>query len=138
MTPRTIRMTLPSNPKSIKRVEGFIHKIEKHTHLDEIQTNKLMVSLTEAVNNAILHGNKADAKKKVAVVCLCLPDELVITIADEGKGFKLSNVKNPLEDENLLRTSGRGIFLMRTLMDKVEYEIGKKGSTVTLVLELRK
>ncbi|MDL1894124.1 ATP-binding protein, partial [Sphingobacteriales bacterium CHB3] len=81
-------MTLPSNPKSIKRVEGFIHKIEKHTHLDEIQTNKLMVSLTEAVNNAILHGNKADAKKKVAVVCLCLPDELVITIADEGKGFK--------------------------------------------------
>ncbi|MBX2992797.1 MAG: ATP-binding protein [Bacteroidetes bacterium] len=138
MAPRTIRMTLPSNPKSIKRVEGFIHKIGKHAHLDEIQTNKLMVSLTEAVNNAILHGNKADAKKKVAVVCLCLPDELVITIADEGKGFKLSNVKNPLEDENLLRTSGRGIFLMRTLMDRVEYEIDKKGSTVTLVLELRK
>ena len=138
MTPKTIRMTLPSNPKSIKRVEGFIHKIEKYSRLDEIQTNKLMVSLTEAVNNAILHGNKSDAKKKVAVVCLCLPDELVITVADEGKGFKMSNVKNPLEDENLLRTSGRGIFLMRTLMDRVEYEIGKHGSTVTLVLTLRK
>lgn len=138
MPPKTIRMTLASKPQSISRVEGFISKIGSCVHLDEIQTHKLMVSLTEAVNNAILHGNKSDAKKKVSIVCLCLPNELVITISDQGTGFKLSAVKNPLDDENLLRTSGRGIFLMRTLMDKVEYEMGKNGATVTLILELKK
>lgn len=138
MSPTTVRMTLPSSPKSIGRVEGFIKKIEKKTHLDEIQTHKLMVSLTEAVNNAIIHGNKSDATKKVIVVCEFQREQLVITITDQGKGFKLNKVKNPLKEENLLRTSGRGIFLMRTLMDRVEYEMGKGGAVVTLVLELRK
>jgi len=136
--PVTIRMTLPSKPNAIGRVESFLHKIEKRVHLDEIQMHKLMVSLTEAVNNAIVHGNKSNPAKKVRVVCICLPDELVITIADQGRGFRLHDVKNPLDEENLLRTSGRGIFLMKTLMDKVEYEMGKSGSTVTLVMELKK
>ena len=134
----TIRMTLPSSPKSIGRVEGFIKKIEKKVHLDEIQTHKLMVSLTEAVNNAIVHGNKCDITQQVKVVCECEHKQLVVTVTDNGKGFKLNNVKNPLKAENLLRTSGRGIFLMRTLMDKVEYAMGKNGATVTLVLELNK
>jgi len=131
-------MTLPSTPKSIGRVEGFIKKIGKKIHLDEIQMHKLMVSLTEAVNNAIIHGNKSDPAKKVTIVCECEEEKLVITVADQGKGFKLEKVKNPLKNENLMRTSGRGIFLMRTLMDKVEYAIGKAGSTVKLVLGLRK
>lgn len=138
MSPTTVRMTLPSNPKSIGRVEGFIKKIERKTHLDEIQTHKLMVSLTEAVNNAIIHGNKSDTTKKVIVVCEFQREQLVITITDQGKGFKLDKVKNPLKEENLLRTSGRGIFLMRTLMDKVEYEMRNGGAMVTLVLGLRK
>lgn len=131
-------MTLRSSPKSIGRVEAFINKIHKKAPLDEVQMHKLMVALTEAVNNAIHHGNNADASKKVSVTCICLPAELVISVSDEGGGFVLNEVKNPLEEENLLRTSGRGIFLMRTLMDRVEYEIDKKGSTVTMVLELKK
>lgn len=134
----TIRMTLPSNPKSIGRVEGFIKKIDKRIPLDEIQMHKLMVSLTEAVNNAIMHGNKSNPAKKVKVECDCQPEFLVITISDQGKGFKLQDVKNPLHEENLLRTSGRGIFLMRTLMDKVDYEIKRTGATVRLVMELKK
>jgi serine/threonine-protein kinase RsbW len=134
----TIRMTLPSNPKSIGRVEGFIKKIHKKIPLDEIQMHKLMVSLTEAVNNAIMHGNKSNPAKKVKVECDCQPEFLVITIADQGRGFKLEEVKNPLHEENLLRTSGRGIFLMRTLMDKVDYEIQKSGATVRLMMELKK
>lgn len=134
----TVRMTLASNPKSIGRVEGFVKKIGEKSPLDEIQMHKLMVSLTEAVNNAIIHGNKSNPGKKVKVECDCQHEFLVLTIADEGKGFKPENVKNPLHEENLLRTSGRGIFLMRTLMDKVEYEMNKKGTTVRLVLELRK
>lgn len=131
-------MTLPSTPKSIGRVEGFLAKINARVALDEIQMHKLMVSLTEAVNNAIIHGNKANPKKKVRVVCECLPELLEFTITDEGKGFKPDKVKNPLKEENLLNTSGRGIFLMRTLMDKVEFDIGKAGATVRLVMNIRK
>lgn len=131
-------MTLPSRPNAVSRVEGFLRKIHRRVHLNDIQSNKLMIALTEAVNNAIMHGNKANMKKKVVVVCHCMPDELVITVTDQGKGFKVEDVENPLAEENLLRTSGRGIFLMRTLMDKVEFEMGKKGSTVTMVMELRR
>jgi serine/threonine-protein kinase RsbW len=134
----TFRLTLPSSPKSIARVEGFLKKIHKKISLDEIQMHKLMVSLTEAVNNAIVHGNKSDATKKVRVECDYLPELLEFTITDEGKGFKPENVKNPLKEENLLNTSGRGIFLMRTLMDKVEFEVTKTGATVRLVLDLNK
>jgi serine/threonine-protein kinase RsbW len=133
-----IRMTLSSTPRAVGRVEGFLRKVNKKTQLDEIQMHKLMVSLTEAVNNAIVHGNKSNPKKKVRVVCDCFPELLEFKITDEGRGFKPEKVKNPLHEENLLRTSGRGIFLMRTLMDKVEFEAKPKGSTVRLVLELKK
>lgn len=132
------RLTLHSNPRQISRVETFLYKINRVAHLDEIELHKLMVSLTEAVNNAIVHGNKLNETKKVVVRCELLPDWLVVSVADEGQGFKLDKVRNPLRKKNLLRDSGRGIFLMRTLMNKVEYEMGTSGVEVRLWLDLRK
>jgi len=132
------RLTLRSNPKQIGRVEVFLHKINRAAHLDEIELHKLMVSLTEAVNNAIVHGNKLDKSKRVIVRCELLRGWLVVTVLDEGRGFKLYDVRNPLKKKNLLRESGRGIFLMRTLMDKVEYKMGKSGVQVQLWLDLNK
>ena len=137
--PQTIfRLTLPSNPRNIGKVESLLKRVQQTIQLDEIQFHKMMVSLTEAVNNAITHGNKADPKKTVTIRCEILPGWLVTVVSDEGKGFKPDKIKNPLEEENLLRTSGRGIFLMRTLMDKVEYEFGKDGAQVVLWLDLKK
>jgi len=132
------RLTLRSNPKQIGRVEDFLQKINRVVHLDEIELHKLMVSLTEAVNNAITHGNKLNESKRVMVRCELHPGWLVVTVLDEGRGFKLHSVRNPLKKRNLLRESGRGIFLMRTLMDKVEYEMGKSGVQVQLWLDLNK
>lgn len=132
------RLTLASNPRSIGRIESFLKKIGRAVHLDEIQFHKLMVSLTEAVNNAIVHGNKSHAEKKVQVICELLPGWILLLIHDEGKGFKPESVGNPLAKENLLRESGRGIFLMRTLMDKVEFEVGKSGTEVRLWLDTKK
>ena len=132
------RLTLASNPRSIGRVEGFLHKVGKSISLDEIQFHKLMVSLTEAVNNAIVHGNKVRPTKKVRVICELLPGWILLMIHDEGKGFKPEKVGNPLTKENLLRESGRGIFLMRTLMDKVEFDVGKGGTEVRLWLDVYK
>ncbi len=137
-TQKIYRITLRSSPRSIKRVEGYLQKISSAVELDEIQMHKLMVSLTEAVNNAILHGNRSRADKKVSVRCEVVPGWLLFEIKDEGKGFRPDHVRNPLKEENLHRESGRGIFLMRTLMDKVEFEHLSSGMQVRLWLNLNK
>jgi serine/threonine-protein kinase RsbW len=137
-TQKIYRITLRSSPRSIKRVEGYLQKISSAVELDEIQMHKLMVSLTEAVNNAILHGNRSKADKKVSVRCEVVPGWLLFEINDEGKGFRPDHVRNPLKEENLHRESGRGIFLMRTLMDKVEFEHLSSGMQVRLWLNLNK
>lgn len=137
--PQTVfRMTLSSVPKNIGRVEGFLKKVDRTVHFDEIQLHKLMVSLTEAVNNAIIHGNRSTAALKVMVRCEILPGWLLLTVTDQGKGFSLKKLRNPLDDENLLKESGRGVFLMRTLMDKVEFEPQDQGMQVRLWLETSK
>ena len=132
------RATIPSNPKNVSRVETFLKKVNKAIHLDEIQFHKLMVSLTEAVNNAIIHGNRSDATKKVLLKCEHLPGWLLLIVEDQGKGFKVDHVANPLKKRNLLKESGRGIFLMRTLMDKVEFQQTATGLEVRLWLALNK
>jgi serine/threonine-protein kinase RsbW len=131
-------MTLASNPKNVARVEKFLEKVHGHVALDEIQMHKVMVALTEAVNNAIVHGNKGNRQKKVFVVCEVLPGWLLFVINDQGRGFRPEKVANPLREENLLRESGRGIFLMRTLMDRVEFEALKSGYQVRLWIDLKK
>ncbi|MEW6511121.1 MAG: ATP-binding protein [Bacteroidota bacterium] len=132
------RMTMRSNPRNVTRVEGFLKKVAKSVRMDEIQFHKLMVSLTEAVNNAIIHGNNANPARSVRICCEILPGWILIMVDDQGKGFKPEKVGNPLAKENVLRESGRGIFLMRTLMDKVEFEFGRKGTEVRLWLDLNK
>ena len=132
------RLTLPSTPKSIGKVEAFLKKVNRSQHLDEIQFHKVMVSLTEAVNNAIVHGNKSNPLKKVLVTCEVLPGWLLFMINDQGKGFRPEAVGNPLKKENLMLESGRGIFLMRTLMDKVEFDGNRGGMQVRLWLDLGK
>lgn len=132
------RLTMASNPKNISRIEKFLAKISRRVALDEIQSHKLMVSLTEAVNNAIIHGNREDPRKKVAIQCELLPGWLLFMVNDEGRGFKPEGVRNPLKKENLMRENGRGIFLMRTLMDRVEFEKTRSGYQVRLWLDLKK
>ncbi len=136
--PIEFKVTIPSDPRNIGKVEAFLKKINKSVHLDEIQFHKLMVSLTEAVNNAIIHGNRSDAKKKVLLRCEHLPGWLLLIVGDQGKGFKIDQVDNPLKKKNLLKESGRGIFLMRTLMDKVEFQMTADGLEVRLWLALNK
>ncbi len=132
------RLTMKSNPRNIGRVEALLKKLGKSIRLDEIQFHKLMVSLTEAVNNAIIHGNRSEPARRVRITCEVLPGWLLIMVDDEGKGFKPEKIGNPLAKENVLRESGRGIFLMRTLMDKVEFDFGKGGTQVRLWLDTNK
>jgi len=132
------RLSIASTPKSVSRVETFLKKVNRTLHLDEILFHKLMISLTEAVNNAIIHGNKSTPSKRVHVQCEILPGWLVVIVEDQGRGFNPERILNPLKKENILRESGRGIFLMKTLMDKVEFESHRSGMQVRLWLDLGK
>ncbi|MFQ5799275.1 MAG: ATP-binding protein [Bacteroidota bacterium] len=136
--PRIFRLELRSNPKFISRVEDFLRGVNRSLHLDEIQFNKLLVSTTEAVNNGIIHGNKMDPEKKVSIRCEVNTTAVVVRVKDEGAGFKPEEVPDPLREENLLLESGRGIFLMRTLMDHVDYFITPRGVEVIMRLNLNR
>ena len=125
-------LVLASNPKQVGKVEGFLEKVNKRVKLDETQFNKLLVAVTEAVNNGIIHGNKRDPSKKVVVTCIIDHTMLTTRVQDEGPGVDPDTIPDPLAEENLLRENGRGVFLMRSLMDAVEFEKLSGGSAVIM------
>ena len=93
---------------------------------------KFRVGLTEALSNAMLYGNGADPSKQVRVEVSVTVMAIVATITDEGDGFDYETVPDPTTPENLLKTDGRGLFLMRNLLDEVRFN--ERGNSVTLVL----
>ncbi|HEY6952192.1 MAG TPA: ATP-binding protein [Bacteroidota bacterium] len=131
-------MTCKSNPKEIAKVEKFLARVNKKAHLDDGTTYRLLVATTEAVNNAILHGNKSDPRKLVRISCSLEHHILTMTVQDSGKGFDPSGLANPLAEENLLKESGRGIFLIRSLIDEVNFRIRKNGTSVIMKMDLSK
>jgi serine/threonine-protein kinase RsbW len=82
------------------------------------------IALREALANAIIHGNGEDRRKYVHVSCRCEPDEVSIAVKDEGKGFDINNVPDPTAPENIGSVHGRGIHVMKALMDEVRFEEG--------------
>ncbi len=136
---KRFEMNCISEPKEIAHVEEFLNKVNRTAKLDDGTFYRLLVAVTEAVNNAILHGNKSDPRKLVCLVVLYRKnDRLVVRVKDEGKGFDPDHLPNPLDEKHLLKPSGRGVFLMRELMDEVHFSFGKDGSTVELVINLKR
>lgn len=127
-----VRLVLTSVPNEIMKVEGFLEKLNEQLHLDDSSFNKLLIATTEAVNNGILHGNKRDPRKKVVLVCETVDSLLLITVEDEGPGVNPATLPDPLSEENILRENGRGVFLMRSLMDSVEFSCFPGGSRVVM------
>lgn len=134
MKEKTFTLRIPSNRKNIHFVEEFLRTANNTFHLPEEKLHLLLVAVTEAVNNGIIHGNQNDETKSVSISCSMKRKTLTVKIKDEGKGFDPSMLSNPLHEDNLLRTSGRGVFLMKAFMQSVKYN--KKGNEVTLVMKL--
>jgi len=86
--------------------------------------NEVEIALREALANAIIHGNHGNSRKRVHVCCRCKPGEVTITVKDEGRGFDVNKIVNPAAPENTGSIHGRGIYLMRALMDEVRFEEG--------------
>ena len=131
-----VKLTLSSVPNEIMKVEGFLEELNEQLQLDDTSFNKVLIATTEAVNNGILHGNKRDPKKKVSLACETSNGLLLITVEDEGSGVNPAALPDPLAEENLLRENGRGVFLMRSLMESVEFSRFPGGSRVIMKMTL--
>jgi serine/threonine-protein kinase RsbW len=130
MSMKNIRIEIPSLSDNIRMIESFIDNAKEKFHLNEDIYGNIMIAVTEAVNNAIRHGNKGDSSKNVSLG-LSLEDGLIkFRIEDEGHGFDFHHLPDPTAPENLEKPGGRGIFLMKHLADEVDFS--EEGKVVEL------
>lgn len=113
---------LPTKQETVTAVEQKIEQICEHLNVADRCIGNILISVTEAINNAIVHGNKNDVSKQVSLNCISLKNELIFTVKDEGLGFDFSNLPDPTDPENREKLNGRGVFLMKHLADKVSFE----------------
>lgn len=123
-------LTLSSDPTSVSEVEPFVETVAQRYCLPAEVHGNILISLTEAVTNAILHGNQSDRNKCVSISLKHLKDALSISVSDQGPGFDPMDVPDPTGPECLDKCGGRGLFLMRELSDECRFKRG--GSTVEM------
>lgn len=126
----TVSIQIPSITDNIRMIESFIDNAKDKFHLDEDMYGNIMIAVTEAVNNAIKHGNSGNSAKNVFLSLTLNENLLKFVIQDEGTGFDHDNLPDPTSPENLEKPGGRGIFLMKHLSDEVQFKEG--GKTVEL------
>jgi serine/threonine-protein kinase RsbW len=129
-------LEIDSDPNNLIVVEEFVNYFSIELNLAEDKVPGLLLSVTEATTNAIIHANKCDKDKKVKINVNKEDSKLIIKIKDEGKGFDPENVPDPTEPENLLKDSGRGLYLMKIYMDDLKYNITPTGTETILTLNL--
>lgn len=119
---KSIKISIPSLIENIKIIESFIDNARESFEINDDIYGNIMISVTECISNAIIHGNQHD-KTKLVHLELFIEDELLrFVIEDEGPGFDMNQLKDPTEPENLEKTGGRGIFLIKHLTDEVKFE----------------
>jgi serine/threonine-protein kinase RsbW len=128
--------SLSSTMESVSEVEAAADKLAEEAGLDEDERFRFGMAVREAAVNAVLHGNEYDPAKKITASMENTGSDLVISIADEGNGLDPDNLPDPLAPENLLRGTGRGIFLIRSFMDEVHFRQLDPGTELTLVKHL--
>lgn len=133
MTGKPVFYTLDSTLESVNTVEQIADKFAIDTGFDTEERHRIAMAVREAAVNAVLHGNAYDPGKKLTVGFDTSAGSLVIRIADQGRGLDPANIPDPLAPENLLRNSGRGIFLIKAFMDEVHFRELHPGTEITLI-----
>lgn len=119
---KNISIEIPSLAENIRIIESFIDNAKEKYQLDDDIYGNIMIAVTEAVNNAIRHGNKDNSAKNV-FISLSLEDGMIkFKIQDEGEGFNFHQLPDPTSPENISKPGGRGIFLMKHLSDEVDFK----------------
>ncbi len=127
-------LKLASNAGSVSKVEPFVQKLVSRYNLSPDRQCDILVSLTEAVTNAIVHGNCRKEDKTVRVKLKQEKGILALRVSDEGCGFDFNNLPDPTTPENICKCGGRGVYLMRQLADAIRFY--NNGSTVEMRFKL--
>ena len=131
---RTVEKLLDSTLESVDLAEEAVLNTAQKLGFDEDDMHRIGMSVRECMVNAVVHGNRYNARKKVRLTISHTPGRLEVVIADEGEGFDMTALPDPLADENLMRHSGRGLLLIQAFMD--EFQIRKlepRGTEVKMV-----
>lgn len=137
MTEETTELTLPSRLDSIAEAAARAAEVAGRYGFDAEALFGIDMAVREAVTNAVLHGNRQDESKTVELGFTFSGSTLSITVRDEGEGFNPADVPDPTDEQNLLKTSGRGILFMRSFMDAVEWEQHTGGGTIVRMTKKR-
>jgi serine/threonine-protein kinase RsbW len=132
--PETVERYLDSSLESVDSAEELALGAAVRAGFDDDDLMKIGMAIRESMVNAVVHGNRYNSNKRVYFSVVAGPERLIVRIADEGEGFEFERLPDPLSPENIMRTSGRGIFLIRSFMDEVQIRrLEPRGTEVTLV-----
>ena len=137
MTVETSELSLPSRIETVAAAANAVADFVSRSGISEEAAFGIDMAVREAVTNAVLHGNEQDEQKAVELTLKSSPEAVEISVHDQGQGFNPEEVPDPTESENILKTSGRGIFFMRTFMDEVTWSIRPGGGTTVRMLKRR-
>jgi serine/threonine-protein kinase RsbW len=129
----TERLVISSDQNELTKVEKLSNRISKKVSLSEGKSDNLAIVLTELTNNAILHGNKNQPQKKVIIEVSYFDTYVKISVKDQGNGFDPTGLKDPRDPENIWKEGGRGIFLVKNLVDEVEFHPTKEGMKIVII-----
>jgi serine/threonine-protein kinase RsbW len=129
-------LEVESNPNNLIIVEEFVNFFAVELGLDEEKINGLLLAVTEATTNAMIHGNKNNSLKLVRIYVTVENSVITIKVKDEGVGFDPAKVPDPTNPENLLKDSGRGLYLMRVYMDSMDINVTPEGTETILKIKI--
>lgn len=128
--------TISSQLEELHCADHLTEEVAKMLSLSNDKKNNLAIAVTEAVGNAIVHGNKEDPDKKVYIEFRLRKSDIQVIVKDEGDGFDPDEIEDPLLPKNLLKERGRGIFILSELMDKVHYQFTKNGTVLKMTMRM--
>lgn len=134
--PRRVEVTLESKVESMDLGEELARQVAGAAGFNEDERYKISMAVRECLINALQHGNRGDARKEIGLSFALHSDRLVVQVRDQGPGFSLATVPNPLTDDQLLKSSGRGLFLVRCFMDDLQVECRCAGGSMVTMTKL--
>lgn len=130
------RMTIPSDLNYLAAVDEFVEGKIRSFGVADSDIADIAISVSELINNAVTHGNKSDRSKQVEIEVGRADGSVVISVTDQGGGFNPDKIDDPRKKENLLKEAGRGMFIVESLMDKVDISLTTDGTRITITKSL--
>nr|MBI1231374.1 ATP-binding protein [Cytophagales bacterium] len=131
---KSIKISIPSLIENITIIESFIDNAKERFHISDDIYGNIMISVTECVSNAIIHGNKENPKKTVNLELRFYEDQIKFVVTDEGEGYDYHHLSDPTAPENLEKAGGRGVFLMKHLCDDISFEDSGRKTILTFYM----